>query len=389
MKTFKCFLALIMCLAISLQFKAIAQQTLGNNALHISSPVVNGHRVTIRLKAPNAKEVLVKGDWLAQGKSAALSKGQDGIWQYTSDSIGADFYMYQLVVDGVTMVDPACFYVIRDVGAQYSVFFIDGERSAGYKVQDVPHGTVAYPWYTSPTLNATRRMAVYTPAGYKDSKEKYPVLYLLHGMGGDETSWLSLGRAAEILDNLIAAGKAKPMIVVMPNGNVAKNAAPGYTINNLEPIEFLLPHTMEGSFESSFSDIQKYVEAHYRTINDKAHRAIAGLSMGGFHSLYISANNPGVFDYVGLFSPAILPRSESGENIYGNLDPKLLALKKSGLKDYWIAIGKDDFLYKEVADYRHRLDSLQVKYTYFESDRWHMWSNWRIYLTKFAPLLFK
>ena len=388
MKTSR-FLALLLCLSICFHFNAISQQNLGNKALPVVSPIVNGHQVTIRIKAPGAKEVLVKGDWLAQGRSAALTKGDDGIWQYTSDSIPSDLYMYHLVVDGVTMVDPADVYVLRDVGSQFSVFFIDGARAAGYKVQMIPHGTVAYPWYASPRLKSDRRMAVYTPAGYADSKQRYPVLYLLHGMGGDETAWLTLGRAAEILDHLIATGKAKPMIVVMPNGNVAKSAAPGYTSDNLEPIEFVLPHTMDGVFEASFPDIQKYVEAHYRTINDKAHRAIAGLSMGGFHSLYISVNNPGTFDYVGLFSPAILPRTDTGGNVYGDLDRKLMALKKSGVKDYWIGIGREDFLYKEVSDYRKRLDSLHFKYTYFESDRWHMWSNWRIYLTRFAPLLFK
>ncbi|SEA24739.1 enterochelin esterase [Arachidicoccus rhizosphaerae] len=388
MKTSR-FSALLLCVCICLQFTAKAQQNLGNQTLPVVSPVIKGHQVTIRIKAPGAKEVLVKGDWLAQGKSAALTKGADGVWQYTSDNIPSDLYMYQLTVDGVTMVDPANVYVLRDVGAQFSVFYIDGDRAEGYKVQNVPHGTVEYPWYPSPGLNAERRMAVYTPAGYADSRQRYPVLYLLHGMGGDETAWLTLGRAAEILDNLIAAGKAKPMIVVMPNGNAAKKAAPGFTPDNLEPIDFALPHTMDGVFEASFSDIQKYVQAHYRTINDQAHRAIAGLSMGGFHSLYISANNPGTFDYIGLFSPAILPRTDTAGDIYGHLNQKLLTLQKSGFKNYWIGIGKDDFLYKEVSDYRNRLDSLHIKYTYFESDRWHMWSNWRIYLTRFAPLLFQ
>src|SRR5690606_22143215 len=131
---------------------------------------------------------------------------------------------YQLVVDGVTMIDPANAYVLRDVGQQFSIFFVNGGKGDRYKVQAVPHGTVAYHWYPSPALHLNRRMAVYTPPGYEESRGHYPVLYLLHGMGGDETAWLTLGRAAEIMDNLIAAKKANPMIVVFPNGNATKNA---------------------------------------------------------------------------------------------------------------------------------------------------------------------
>jgi len=380
------FLTVICCLCC---LQLAAQQNLGEKQGPVVSPVISGHRVEINLKAPNAKEVLVKGDWLAQGKSAKLNKDTDGVWHYQSDSIPADLYMYQLVVDGVTMVDPANVYVLRDVSQQFSIFYIDGARSKEYKVQAVPHGTVSYPWYHSPTLGSNRRMAVYTPPGYEDNKRKYPVLYLLHGMGGDETAWLTLGRAAEIFDNLIAAKKIAPMIVIMPNGNATKTATPGFSSENLEKIQFELPHLMDGTFEPAFKDLQSYTEAHYRTVNDQRHRAIAGLSMGGFHSLYISANNPSTFGYVGLFSPAILPRTKDGQGVYGDLDKKLLALQNSGLKNYWIGIGREDFLYKEVADYRNRLDRLHFKYTYYESDRWHMWSNWRIYLTTFTQLLFK
>lgn len=160
-------------------------------------------------------------------------------------------------------------------------------------VCEVPHGTVSKVWYPSPTLGMERRrMTVYTPAGYEDSNKQYPVLYLLHGAGGDENAWSELGRAIQIFDNLIAQGKAEPMIVVMPNGNAAQEAVPGEYPNSMYKPSFANPKTMEGSFEKAFPDIMKYVESHYRTINDKNHRAIAGLSMGGFHSLYISANNP-------------------------------------------------------------------------------------------------
>lgn len=368
---------------------AAGQQNPGKPPQPVLSPVVRGHTVILRLAAPGAKEVFVKGDWLPQGKTAPLSRDSSGIWVYRAAAVPSDMYTYQFVVDGVTMVDPSNVYLVRDVGQQFSLFFVDGEKGDDYKVRQVPHGSVAYCWYLSPTLHLTRRMAVYTPPGYEDSRRNYPVLYLLHGMGGDETAWLTLGRAAEILDNLIASKKVTPMIVVMPNGNATRQAAPGFSPDNLEAIQFVWPHLMDGTFEGAFKDIQGYIESHYRVIRDQQHRAIAGLSMGGFHSLYISANNPKTFDYVGLFSPAILPRTPEGNNIYGNLDSKLLALQNAGLKIYWMGIGRDDFLYKEVADYRKRLDSLHFRYTYQESDRWHMWSNWRAYLVTFTQLLFK
>lgn len=212
------------------------------------------------------------------------------------------------------MLDPSNVYMIRDIATYTNYFLVDGELSQNYFVCEVPHGTVSKVWYPSPTLSMERRrMTVYTPAGYEDSNKQYPVLYLLHGAGGDENAWSELGRAIQILDNLIAQGKAEPMIVVMPNGNGAQGAVLGEYPNSMYKPSFANPKTMEGSFEKAFPDIMKYVESHYRTINDKNHRAIAGLSMGGFHSLYISANNPDLFGYVGLFSAAI-NRQAKGEN---------------------------------------------------------------------------
>lgn len=212
------------------------------------------------------------------------------------------------------MLDPSNVYMIRDIATYTNYFLVDGELSQNYFVCEVPHGTVSKVWYPSPTLGMERRrMTVYTPAGYEDSNKQYPVLYLLHGAGGDENAWSELGRAIQIFDNLIAQGKAEPMIVVMPNGNGAQEL---YRVNILTVcISLRLPIRRRWKVLSkkAFPDIMKYVESHYRTINDKNHRAIAGLSMGGFHSLYISANNPDLFGYVGLFSAAI-NRQAKGEN---------------------------------------------------------------------------
>ena len=244
-------------------------------------------------------------------------------------------------------------------------------------------------WYDSPALGLERRMTVYTPAGYETSGKRYPVLYLLHGMGGDEEAWISLGRTAQILDNLIAQGKAKPMIVVMPNGNASQEAAPGESSRGMVPPTMQLPKTMEGSYEQAFPEIVKFIDKNYRTIKSKSGRAIAGLSMGGFHSLHISKQYPDMFNYIGLFSAAIMPNKEVSSPIYENMGGKLKVQFDKNPALYWIAIGKTDFLYKANEEYRKLLDEKGYKYTYYESDEGHIWKNWRIYLTEFVPMLFR
>lgn len=208
-------------------------------------------------------------------------------------------------------------------------------------------------------------------------------------MGGDEEAWIALGRTSQILDNLIAQGKAKPMIVVMTNGNAAQEAAPGESSLGLISPNMQLPKTMEGSFETAFPDVVKFIDKNYRTIKNKQNRAIAGLSMGGFHSMHISKQYPDLFNYVGLFSAAIMPNKDVKSPVYDDLEGKLKTQfsKKPAL--YWIAIGKADFLYKANEDYRKMLDEKGYKYTYYETGEGHIWKNWRIYLTEFVPLLFK
>ena len=280
--------------------------------------------------------------------------------------------------------------MIRDVATITNVFIIGGERADLYKVNDVPHGTVSKVWYDSPSLGMDRRLTIYTPAGYETSGKRYPVFYLLHGMGGDENAWSELGRATQILDNLIAQGKAEPMIVVMTNGNAALEAAPGESSLGWEKQPtFQLPKTMEGSFEMHFPEVVKFVDNHYRTKANKKNRAIAGLSMGGFHSWHISKHYPDMFNYVGLFSAAIMPGKNATSPVYEDMEGKLATqfAKKPAL--YWIAIGKTDFLYKANVEYRRLLDEKGYPYEYFENEDGHIWRNWRIYLSEFAPKLFK
>ena len=369
-----------------------AQETVMLNTGDIKSPEMHQDNVvTFRMKAPDAKKVEIEGSFLNGRKD--MTKGNDGVWTYSSAPLWPELHTYCFYVDGIRMLDPQNVYMIRDIATYTNYFLIDGALSANYIVRDVPHGTMSKVWYPSPTLGMNqRRMTVYTPAGYdNNTKEKYPVLYLLHGAGGDENAWSELGRAAQLLDNLIAQGKAKPMIMVMPNGNGGQQAVPGEYPNSMYKPSFMNERTMDGAIEAAFvKDVVGYVDSHYRTIADKQHRAIAGLSMGGFHSLWISANNPETFDFVGLFSAAISRENPQGEYayIYQDLDKKLTAQFKKAPKLYYIAIGDKDFLFNDNVNYRSKLDAKGVKYEYWETDGGHEWRNWRKYLNAFLQKIF-
>ena len=201
---------------------SMAQQSLEWGQRPLQSPEINSdNTVVFRLKAPDAKSVMLSGDFLQGQPSVAMTKGDDGVWEYaTPEPLAPELYYYAFNVDGLRMNDPLNVYQIRDVNTVMSVFFIGSPEQCPYVVGAVPHGTVQKVWYPSPTASMTRRMTVYTPAGYEESSRSYPVLYLLHGMGGDEQAWSELGRATQIMDNLIAQGKAEPMIVVRANGNI-------------------------------------------------------------------------------------------------------------------------------------------------------------------------
>lgn len=388
--------ALIVALLIGVTM--FAQQALWGSAPVVSPEIHGNNTVTFRFKAPKAVRVQLTGDFLPVQKNAKfeapgivdLKEGQEGVWEYTTpEPLKPELYSYSFIVDGLRVNDPANVYLIRDVSTLTNIFIIGGDRADFYKVNPVPHGTVSRVWYDSPALGLERRMTVYTPAGYETGGKRYPVLYLLHGMGGDEEAWISLGRTAQILDNLIAQGKAKPMIVVMPNGNASQEAAPGESSRGMVPPTMQLPKTMEGSYEQAFPEIVKFIDKNYRTIKSKSGRAIAGLSMGGFHSLHISKQYPDMFNYVGLFSAAIMPNKEVSSPIYENMEGKLKVQFDKNPALYWIAIGKTDFLYKANEEYRKLLDKKGYKYTYYESDEGHIWKNWRIYLTEFVPMLFR
>ncbi|MBN1925197.1 MAG: esterase [Prolixibacteraceae bacterium] len=378
-----------------------AQQSLWGGQQIVSPEVNDGQSVTFRFHAPDADTVMITGDFLPTEKlntqwgefdvpgKALMTKDEKGTWTFSSEALESNLYSYSFIVDGLYTTDPNNVYKIRDVASVFDIFIVGGGMGDLYTVQDVPHGTVSRRWYDSPGNEMQRRITIYTPPGYEHSKMKYPVLYLLHGMGGDEEAWIALGRTSQILDNLIAQGKARPMIVVMPNGNVAQQAAPGESPKGLYKPTMQLPNTMDGKFEETFIDVIGFIESNYRVEAKKEYRAIAGLSMGGFHSLHISRYYPNTFGYIGLFSAAILPNQNVKSKVYDNIDETLMTQRENGYNLYWIGMGKSDFLYQSGVEYRAKLDSLNFDYTYIETEGGHTWSNWRVYLTQFVQMLFR
>ncbi|TFV97132.1 esterase [Algoriphagus kandeliae] len=386
---------------LSFSLLGFSQEALFGGQQIISPEVHENNTVTFRLMAPDAEKVEITGDFLPTVKmktpmgemdgpgKVEMTKNEQGVWTYISEVLNPELYNYSFIIDGFRTTDPNNPFLIRDVASSTNIFIIGGGQAELYKTNDIPHGTIARRWYDSPGLGMDRRITIYTPPGYETSNEKYPVLYLLHGAGGDEEAWISLGRTAQIMDNLIAEGKAKPMIVGMPNGNVIQDGAPGEGSMGFYKPQFMVPKTMDGTYEGAFEDIIKFVEGNYRVKADKADRAIAGLSMGGFHTLHISRYYPNTFDYVGLFSAAIMPREDATGKVYSNFDETLKKQMDNGYKLYWIAIGKTDFLYDANKEYRARLDAMGMPYEYVESEGGHTWRNWRVYLSQFAPRLFQ
>lgn len=396
----------------------------GGRAPAVRSPeILDDHSVTFRLRAPNATDVALNGDW-PEGRGIKMTKDDAGIWSATVGPLTPELWAYTFSVNGVSLLDSANANILRD-GTRYSNFLIvDGALSDTYNIKDVPHGNVSQVWYDSPTVSAAspRRMYVYTPPGYDKTTEKYPVFYLLHGAGGDEDAWNNMGRASVIMDNLIAAKKAKPMLVVMTNGNANQKMGPGYGIvpgqitrntgnpgevgvvgafaggrgappaspaaPGAQPAPAAAPNAgrgggaFGGAFpESLVNDVVPYIEKTYRVIANKDSRAIAGLSMGGGHALAATNAHPEVFSYVGVFSMGTS----------ADVSDKLAALKKAGVKFYYVGHGKDDPVVRvaQGQNLAAQLEKAGINSHYTESTGGHTWANWRIYLNEFAPSLFK
>jgi enterochelin esterase family protein len=337
-------------------------------------------KVTFRLRAPEAAMVTVAGDFATGAQT--MAKGPDGVWTFTTAPLRAAIYNYRFTVDGVATSDPNNpMFVTADRGNGSSLLEVKDDKPSPWTVQPVPHGNIHINTYVSKTMNATRNIYVYTPPGYETSTARYPALYLMHGAGGSESSWITGGRANILLDNLIAEGRAKPMIIVMPYGRAGQSTTFG-------PAPVIVPADQKNlTFPNDVvPDVIEFAEKNYRIAPGADNRAIAGLSMGGNQTLIIGLNHLDLFHYVGAFSPVIM-NANADEDFKSLLSDPAGSNKK--LKVFNIYIGKEDTLYMSNVSFHHLLEQHQVKHVFTETEGAHVWWNWRDYLVDYAPRLFR
>jgi enterochelin esterase family protein len=381
-----------------------------SQSMRVKSPeIVPDNHVTFRLYAPNANTVTLNGSWIG-AVNLPMTKDASGVWSTTIGPLSPQLYGYWYLVDGVRALDPSNSETERDGSRYNTMLLIPGPQDDLWTFKDVPHGTLEQIWYPSPTLHMDqRRMYVYLPPDYmKNTTEKYPVLYLLHGGGGDEDAWTVMGRATIIMDNLIASGKAVPMIVVMPNGNSKQSVSQGFGFGPTPSPQQLTapapnpgPRTpgaaptaranmmrrmfseYTGTFpESLVKDVIPFVEKTYRVYPDKAHRAIAGLSMGGGQTVNITAHNPDEFAYIGVFS-AGAPVGDA------TFEAQLDEIKKDGVKLYWTAAGDIDMARNGTVALEADLKAKGIPTSYKEIPGRHYWFLWRDFLGDYGSQIFK
>ena len=378
----------------------------------VSPEILPDKKVTFRLLAPKAGTVVLNGNW-EQGTSIPMNKDDQGIWSVTVGPLGEQLWGYSFNVDGLKVMDPGNGEYQRDGQRYDNLLMIAGPASDAWTFKpDIPHGTMSAVWYPSKILKQPgRRMYVYTPPGYESGTAKYPVFYLLHGGGGDEDAWTTMGRANIILDNMIAAGNAKPMIVVMPNGNATQTVSQGYAYGPTPPVRAAVapapppiqaaqrglgmgapgagatpaprpPQVYEGSYPHSLvAEIIPFIETHYRVLPGKDNRAIAGLSMGGGHTVQATNNNPGTFGWVGVWS--------AGGQDTPEFAAALTKVKNAGVKHYWIGVGTTDFALKGSETLKTVAERVGLPMSYHTATGAHFWFIWRQFLSEFSTMLFR
>jgi enterochelin esterase-like enzyme len=342
------------------------------------SPIVHpDNKITFSYAARSAREVKLSAQF--ERAPLAMTKDTAGVWSITVGPVKPDMYPYHFIVDGVQVADRSNTAIFPNEGFQNSLVEVTGNTPLVHTIQQVPHGTLSYRYYTSPTLG-TRPVVIYTPPGYeKNNNTKYPVLYLLHGTTDVEETWTKVGRANIILDNLIAQGKAKPMIIVMPYGRaypvISKSS--GSLRNWANLLEFK---------KDFLNELLPFVEQNYRVKTDKDSRGIAGFSGGGGETLYLGLNNPELFSWVCGFAPGMLKEEFDRNNAVAFANP---SQTNRNLKLFWIGVGKEDGLYPVVSDYLKVLDEKKINHETFISDGGHTWMNCKLYLSTILQRLFK
>jgi len=346
----------------------------------VTPEVHSDNSVTFRFRAPNAKEVTLRREGLAD--PLPMQKDEKDVWSVTTPSWSPDYYGYSIFVDGQRTIDPFNPLLKPNLLSTENMVHVQGEKSQLWDLSDVRHGEVHHHFYRSAVANDDRDYYVYTPPDYDPSAKKtYPVLYLLHGYSDDASGWSAVGRANIILDNLIAQGKAKPMIVVMPLGygtmEIIRLGWGSWSHTDVRDQNF------SRFREALLTEVMPKVEAEYRVIKDRNSRAIAGLSMGGSESLLTGLNNLEKFGWIGAFSSGGLP--EPFEKNFPNLDSKAT----QQLKLLWVACGTEDRLIDANRKFRDWLKSKDIQHTDIETPGMHTWMVWRRNLSEFAPLLFR
>ena len=349
------------------------------NNIPVSPEVHPDHTVTFRLFAPKASEVVLMGSpgiLEAIQEPKPLQRDDKGVWSLTVGPLAPGFYTYGYAIDGgLRMPDPSNPDLeLRRWGAT-SMFIAPGTEKAVFEERPVPHGTVHVNFYDSANLKTPRMFYVYTPPGYETGTQKYPVLYLLHGNGQIEASWTWTGKANVIMDNLIADGKAKPMIVVMPYGHIPREikSAPNSAAAATDPLAIE---------KELLTGVRPLVESKYRALTDRGHRAIAGLSMGAGQSMSIGLHNLDLFSYIGAFSGG------GNRAEWEKMDPSVL---NQELKVLWLGCGREDktVSFSSIQSFSDMLTEKKVKHVFNPSGGGHSWPNWQVYLSKYATLLFR
>lgn len=358
----------------------------------VSPDVSADGSVTFRIHAPKAAEVSLRGDWMEGPGTLTLVKGADGVWAGTTGPLPADYYSYSFSVDGVRTLDPRNAFIKQGVTSVENMVFVPGAAAQFQSLATVPHGEVRQVWYPSSTLGGERRMHVYTPPGYDSGSSRYPVLYLLHGGGDEDSGWSTIGRAGFILDNLIASGKARPMLVVMPNGSLPRPAnfpamTPGQPPS---PDVMAAMASLQDRFVSELmNDVIPAVEKRFRVVADPANRAIAGLSMGGGQTQRVVVTHPDQFAYVAVWSAGVSPAS------VGDFETRNAAFLKGAdkvnhsVKVYNVTVGDKDFALPGSKALSELLTKHGIKHTLTVTGGGHTWLNWRPYLRDYAQQLFR
>jgi enterochelin esterase-like enzyme len=343
------------------------QLTIAQRAPRLSSPDVSAdNSVTFRYYSPHSQNVFLSTEILKE--KLAMNKDDKGIWTVTISKVKPDIYPYSFIADGVEVEDPNNTYVFANELFKRSIVDVKGNKPLIHALKNVPHGKISYRFYTSKTLNETRRVLVYTPPGFKmQESKKYPVLYLIHGGSDTEETWTKVGRANLIADNLIADGKAKPMIIVMPYGNVR-------------------PAPMADFTKDIINDIIPFVESNYPVYNDTEHRAIAGFSVGGGQTLNIGFTNTDKFSYICSYAP--YTATEEFTKNFTNWNPDAGKINKQ-LKLFTISVGTDDFLYESVKANIAMFKDKKIKVEPLIVSGGHTWMNCKLYFASTLQQLFK